>query len=135
MLHGFAIVGLFIIVGILFIFGALFIGRFLRPNNPEKVKSEIYECGEVPVGPSWVNFNIRFYLFALIFVIFDVEAALMFPVVAVFKRWVAGGRGMLALVEIFIFVIILFIGLIYVWKKRDLEWVKTVDRLSLIDKR
>ncbi len=135
MLHGFAIVGLFIIVGILFIFGALFIGRFLRPNNPEKVKSEIYECGEVPVGPSWINFNIRFYLFALIFVIFDVEAALMFPVVAVFKRWVATGRGMLALVEIFIFVIILFIGLIYVWKKRDLEWVKTVDRLSLIDKR
>lgn len=112
------------VIGVLFIFGALFVGRFLRPTNPNTVKGEAYECGEEAVGPAWINFNIRFYLIALVFVIFDVEAALMFPVAAVYKGWMGAGLGRLALVEIGLFVAILFTGLIYVWAKKDLEWVK-----------
>ncbi len=124
MLNDFALVLVFAILSVLFVFGALFAGRFLRPRNPNPVKGEAYECGEPAVGHAWINFNLRFYLMALIFVIFDVEAALIFPVTVVFKRWVATGRGMIALVEILLFVAILVIGLIYVWAKKDLEWVK-----------
>jgi len=126
MLSNFTLVLVFAILGILFIFGSLFVGKLLRPKNPYPVKGEIYECGESAVGPAWISFNIRFYLIALIFVIFDVEAALMFPVAVVFKKWVADGLGWIAFIEIVIFVAILVVGLVYVWMKRDLEWVKKV---------
>ena len=124
MLSNFAFVLIFLLVGILFVFVTLLAGRFFRPRNPNTVKSETYECGEPAVGPAWINFNIRFYLIALIFVIFDVEAALIFPVAAVFKKWNLSGMGIIALVEVLLFVLILVVGLIYVWAKRDLEWVK-----------
>lgn len=126
MLGDFALVLVFALLGVAFIFGALLVGRFFRPRNPNPVKSQVYECGEPVVGPAWVSFNIRFYLIALVFVIFDVEVALIFPVAAVFKSWIASGQGVLALVEIGIFVLVLFVGLLYVWAKRDLEWVKNV---------
>jgi NADH-quinone oxidoreductase subunit A len=71
-----------------------------------------------------MNFNIRFYLIALVFVIFDVEVAFVYPVAAVFRDWVLRGDGLFALVEIGIFLGILFLGLVYVWAKRDLEWLK-----------
>ena len=122
----FSLVLVFIITGVLFIFGSLVAGRFLRPKNPYPVKEEAYECGEKAVGQAWINYNIRFYLIALIFVIFDVEAALMFPVASVFKKWVEDGLGMVVLLELLLFVTILVIGLVYVWAKRDLEWVKKV---------
>ena len=124
MLSNFALVLVFLLVGALFVFVTLLVGRFFRPQKPNSVKAETYECGEPAVGPAWINFNIRFYLIALIFVIFDVEAALIFPVAAVFKNWNASGMGIIALIEILLFVFILVIGLIYVWAKRDLEWVK-----------
>ncbi|PIR16255.1 MAG: NADH-quinone oxidoreductase subunit A [Deltaproteobacteria bacterium CG11_big_fil_rev_8_21_14_0_20_49_13] len=126
MLQDFALVLTFAILGTVFIFGTLVAGRFLRPKNPNPVKSQIYECGEPVVGPAWVSFNIRFYLIALIFVIFDVETVLIFPVAAVFKKWIASGNGILALIEIGLFVLVLMIGLVYVWVKRDLDWVKNV---------
>ncbi|MFH0800404.1 MAG: NADH-quinone oxidoreductase subunit A [Pseudomonadota bacterium] len=124
MIGHFALVLVFLLVGTLFVFGALFAGRFVRPRSPSAVKGEIYECGEPAVGPAWINFNIRFYLIALIFVIFDVEVALIFPVAAVFKGCVASGRGAVALIDILLFVLILVAGLIYAWAKGDLEWVK-----------
>ena len=127
MLKDFALVLVFAILGGAFIFASLLAGRFFRPRNPNPVKSQIYECGEPAVGPAWVSFNIRFYLIALVFVIFDVEAALIFPVAVVFKKWIASGQGVLALAEIGIFIVILMIGLVYVWAKRDLEWVKNVS--------
>jgi NADH-quinone oxidoreductase subunit A len=102
------------------------LGALLRPSNPERSKLTTYECGEEVEGDSWINFNIRFYLVALIFLIFDVEVAFIYPVVAVFKEWVDGGRGLFALVEILIFVGILISGLVYVWRKGDLKWIKTV---------
>lgn len=126
MLKDFALVLVFALLAAVFVFATLLAGKFLRPKNPNPVKSEIYECGEPTVGPAWISFNIRFYIIALIFVIFDVEAALIFPVAVVFKKWIAGGRGVIALVEIALFVVILFVGLVYVWAKKDLEWVKKV---------
>ena len=102
------------------------LGALLRPSNPERAKLTTYECGEEVEGDSWINFNIRFYQIALIFLIFDVEVAFIYPVVSVFKEWVEGGRGLFALVEILIFVGILITGLVYVWRKGDLMWIKTV---------
>lgn len=102
------------------------LGALLRPSNPEKPKLTTYECGEVVEGNSWINFNIRFYVVALVFVIFDVEVAFIYPVVTVFKQWVADGRGLFALGEIMIFIGILVCGLVYVWTKGDLDWMKNV---------
>ena len=103
------------------------LGALLRPSNPERSKLTTYECGEIVSGDSWINFNIRFYLVALVFVIFDVEVAFIYPVVTVFRDWVEQGRGLFALVEILIFVSVLAVGLVYVWRKGDLQWIKTVS--------
>ena len=78
-----------------------------------------YECGELPEGSAWVKFNIRFYVIALIFLIFDVEIVFLFPWAVVFQD-----LGLLAFIEAFIFVLILVVGFVYVWAKGDLDWVK-----------
>ena len=126
MLFDFANVLVFIILGLGFVGVNLLIGRFLRPANPQARKLSTYECGEPASGSAWVNFNIRFYIVALIFIIFEVEIAFVFPVATAFRGWVDSGQGMFAFVEIFIFIAILFIGLVYAWVKGDLEWVKKV---------
>lgn len=100
------------------------LGALVRPSNPERVKLTTYECGETVEGSSWINFNIRFYVVALVFVIFDVEVAFVYPVVTVFRDWIEQGRGLFALVEIALFVAVLAVGLVYVWRKGDLEWMK-----------
>lgn len=100
------------------------LGLLLRPSSPNPVKLSTYECGEPPSGPAWINFNIRFYLIALVFVIFDVELAFVYPVVTVFRAWIARGQGVFALAEIAVFIGILAVGLVYVWVKGDLEWLK-----------
>ena len=104
------------------------LGALLRPSNPHPGKLATYECGEPPSGPAWINFNIRFYLIALVFVIFDVELAFIYPVAAVFRDWVTRGRGLFALGELAIFVGILAVGLVYVWAKGDLQWLKRLPR-------
>jgi len=100
------------------------LGLLLRPSSPTPGKLSTYECGEPTTGSAWINFNIRFYLIALVFVIFDVELAFIYPVVAVFRDWVGKGNGVFALVEITLFIGILAVGLVYVWAKGDLEWLK-----------
>jgi len=112
-------------VAALMVVGALLVGRFIRPHNPTELKTEAYECGEVPVGSAWSHFNIRFYVVGLIFIIFDVESALMFPVAVVFKKMNEIGRGGLVLVEVLIFLSVLISGLAYCWRKGDLDWVKS----------
>ena len=124
MLMAYAAVAAFFLVGIVFVLGALLAGKLVRPNNPYPKKLETYECGEQPIGPAWFNFNPRFYIIALIYIVFDVEIAFVYPVATVFKRWVDQGTGLFALVEIFLFVAILMLGLVYVWVKGDLEWLK-----------
>jgi NADH-quinone oxidoreductase subunit A len=102
------------------------LGALLRPSNPQTSKLSTYECGEPPSGPAWINFNIRFYLVALVFVIFDVELAFVYPVAAVFKTWVGDGQGAFAFAELGLFLVILMVGLVYVWMKGDLEWLKRI---------
>ena len=111
---------------------ALTAGHFLRPNHPEPAKSMIYECGEPPIGTGWMNFNPRFYLIALVFVIFEVDIALTFPVVAVYKEWIARSPrdGFIALVELLLFTFILVVGLVWVWVHGDLVWVKKLAQLE-----
>jgi len=122
----FANVLVFFIFTFIFVAALLGLASLLRPANPEPQKLTTYECGEPPTGGAWINFNIRFYLLALIFVIFDVEVAFVYPVAAVFKDWVNQGRGLFALAEVALFLLILFVGLVYVWAKGDLEWLKRV---------
>ncbi len=113
----------------------LLVGKLIRPNNPSPVKNQAYECGEDPVGSAWSVFNMRFYVTGLIFIIFDVESALMFPVVAVFKQLNDIGLGGLVFIELFLFILILSSGLAYCWRKGDLDWVKSYHTEKGQDKR
>ena len=97
----------------------LFVQSLLAPSKKSKEKLETYECGEESEGSAWLQFNIRFYVIALIFLIFDVEVVFLFPWAVVFKD-----LGILAMVEMSIFLVILIVGLAYVWVKADLDWAK-----------
>lgn len=114
---------LFLVVAFLFLAFLIFLSHLLQPKGiPGEGKYLPYECGEIPEGSAWVRFNIRFYVIALIFIIFDVEIVFLFPWAVVFKR-----LGTFAFIEGLIFIGILIVGLAYVWKKDDLEWVKASD--------
>ncbi len=105
-----------------------FANRLIAPHNPTPEKLTSYECGEEPTGNAWLPFNSRFYVIALIFLLFDVEMVFVFPwatvfgsheIIAVDARW-----GWFSLAEMFIFLGILILGLVYVWCKGDLDWIK-----------
>ncbi len=119
MLSQFGTVFFFIVFSLVFLTIAMLASRILRPSNPNDEKLSTYECGEEPVGSAWVQFNIRFYVVALVFLIFEVEIVFLFPWATVFKQ-----LGLFAFVEMMIFVFILVVGLAYVWVKNDLEWDK-----------
>jgi NADH-quinone oxidoreductase subunit A len=128
-LSDFGIILLFLIGGAIFILIGLFTARLIRPHRPNAEKLATYECGEEAVGSSWVQFNPRFYVIALIFIIFDVELAFMFPWAVVFGRRdlieaTDGLWGWFALVEMFLFIAILALGLAYAWVKGHLDWIK-----------
>jgi NADH-quinone oxidoreductase subunit A len=110
---------IFVLVGAILIAFALFLQKLIAPSRPSKEKMSTYECGEVPEGSAWVQFNIRFYVIALVFLIFEVEVVFLFPWAVVFKE-----LRLLAFVEMAIFLLVLIVGLIYVWRKGDLDWVK-----------
>jgi len=123
----FSIIFVFIALGIGFVFIALVLGSLIRPRRIEHKRNETYECGETPVGIGWYNFNPRFYMLALVFLIFDVEVVVTFPVIAVLRGWAQAGNGVLAFIEILIFIIILVTGLIFLWARGDLEWIKKLE--------
>jgi NADH-quinone oxidoreductase subunit A len=106
----------------------LVLTKLARPSQPSPAKNSTYECAEAPASPAWFNFNPRFYVIALIFLIFDVEVAFTYPVAVVFRRWSALGHGAVAFTELFVFVGILLVGLAYVWVKGDLEWIRRLRR-------
>jgi len=108
-----------VILGIVMVAIPLLIQKLIAPSKKSKDKLQTYECGEEAEGSAWLQFNIRFYVIALIFLIFDVEIVFLFPWAVVFKE-----LGLLALIEMGIFLIILIAGLAYVWVKADLDWVK-----------
>ncbi|MBU2502977.1 MAG: NADH-quinone oxidoreductase subunit A [bacterium] len=126
----YATVLIFILVGFVFAGIALGVAKLLRPSNPSPAKLTTYECGELPTGSSWVRFNVRFYLVALFFIVFDVEVIFLYPWAVVFKQlYPVPQLGALVFWEMIIFLAILSVGLAYVWVKGDLAWVKKlVDR-------
>ncbi len=123
MLSQFGIILLFFIFAAMFVVGGMFGARLLRPSRPNDEKLSTYECGEEPIGDSWVKFNVRFYVIALIFLIFDVEVVFLFPWALVYQK-----LGMFAFIEMMIFLAILVAGYIYVWVKGDLDWDKPRPR-------
>ncbi|WP_423225901.1 NADH-quinone oxidoreductase subunit A [Candidatus Amarolinea aalborgensis] len=116
-LETYAFVGILSAVGIGFPIVGLLVAWLLRPKKPNPIKKSTYECGVETMGDTWVQFKAQYYLFALIFVIFDIEAVFLFP-------WaVAYGRlDLWALLEVVIFIVILVGGLAYAWRKNALEW-------------
>lgn len=128
MLVAYATILAFALVAVGFVLVSLVAGKLLRPKFTSEATLETYECGEAPVSQAWFNFNPRFYVVTLIFIVFDVEIAFVFPVAVVLKRWVAAGYGAFAALEIGLFMAILLVGLAYVWKKGDLEWIRALRR-------
>jgi len=110
-------VALFMIVGAIIPIGAIAAGFIFSPKKPNPIKQSAYECGIEPVGDVWVQFKAQYYIFALVFLVFDVEAVFLFP-------WAVklGQLGMYAVVEGIIFISILIVGLVYTWRKGMLEW-------------
>jgi NADH-quinone oxidoreductase subunit A len=147
----------FVAVGAVFLFANLLVGRFVRPSKPSPEKGEVYECGEQPIGSAWVQFDLRFYVVALLFVIFDVEVAFFFPWAVVFgsatqmgnenlpaeQRVIAAQHldpaattapdpaaaqvfAQFAFLELLVFFGILLVGFAYLWRRGDLDWVRSL---------
>ena len=117
------------IIGAVLVCATIFLAKIIAPNKPNPIKQSTYECGEDAVGTSWTQFNPRFYVIALIFLLFDVELIFVFPWATVFgnadliaadSRW-----GWFTIIEMALFLFILILGLVYVWVRGDLNWIKT----------
>lgn len=137
MISDFGSILLFLIAGIVFLVAMLAIARLIRPARPNEEKLSTYESGEEPVGNANVQFNIRFYSIALIFLLFDVELVFLFPWATVFGQesliQETNGRwGMFALLEMFLFIGILALGLAYAWRKGHLDWVRPQAKVTHI---
>ncbi len=117
-------VGLFLLLVVGFVATTLVIARLIAPSRrTSQAKGQIYETGEVTVTDPWRPFPVRYYVFALLFLIFDVEAAFLYPWATIYKDYIAQGMGLYMFVEVAIFVFILVVGLTYAWKKGALKWV------------
>jgi NADH-quinone oxidoreductase subunit A len=128
MLTDFGYILLFIIAGLVLLGVVLTVAKFLRPNNPNEEKLSTYESGEEPLGNANIQFNVRFYVVALIFVLFEVELLFLFPWSVVFgsKELIEqtnGAWGWFAMAEMTVFIGILILGLAYAWAKGYLDWV------------
>lgn len=117
----FVVISIFFILGIALPIVALMVGSWLRPHRPTKAKQITYESGVDPTGDSWVQFHVRYYLFALLFVIFDVEAVFLYPWAVVYDT-LRANLGLFALYEMLVFLFFLVVGLVYAWRKGVLEW-------------
>jgi len=118
LLNQYVFIGIFAIIAILFPIIALALAFVVRPKKPNPIKCSTYECGLETVGETWVQFRVQYYIYALVFVIFDVETVFLYPWAVAYNK-----LGLFALVEMFIFLGILVGGLAYAWRKGALEWV------------
>lgn len=127
MLFNFANVLIFVIVGCVFVVLNLTVSRLLQTKLFSGEKYIPYECGEDPVGDTRIKFNTRFYVIALIFLIFDVEVVFLLPWAVVFRSMINQGIGHIVFLEMLVFITILLVGLAYVWSKGDLEWIRSTQ--------
>lgn len=109
--------GVFLLVAIVFPVLPIVLAKFVAPRKPSKIKNATYECGLESKGDAWIQFKAQYYVYALIFVIFDIETIFIYPWAVAFKQ-----LGLFALIEMLIFIGILAIGLAYAWRKNALEW-------------
>ncbi|RME46671.1 MAG: NADH-quinone oxidoreductase subunit A [Chloroflexi bacterium] len=117
MLENYGLIGILAIIAIVFPFVGAGLAWLIRPKRPDPIKNSIYECGMETIGETWVQFRAQYYLFALIFVVFDIEAMFLFPFAVAYDR-----VGLFAVFEAILFVVMLAVGLLYAWKKQALEW-------------
>ena len=117
MLHEFANVGLLLFCALLFPLLALGTAFFIRPKKPSAEKAIPYECGVDTVGETWVQFRISYFLYALVFILFDIETVFLYLWAIEYQQ-----LGLFALIEMFIFLFILLLGYVYAWQKGALEW-------------
>ena len=129
MITEFGKIFIFILIAVIFVAVTILFSKLIRPARPTKEKLMTYECGENALGSPWVKFNIRFYVVALIFLIFDVEVVLLFPWALTYQSYGIGGF----LVGI-IFLLVLGLGMAYEWRKGDLEWERPVIKPPVLDK-
>lgn len=128
-LSAFGEILLYIVGGILFILISFFVSSLLRPNRPNPQKLSTYESGEEAISAAWTQFNIRFYIIALIFLLFEVEILFLFPWTTIFARKdlieeTNGAWGWFSVIEVVVFILILALGLAYAWVNGHLDWVK-----------
>jgi NADH-quinone oxidoreductase subunit A len=116
LLSDYIFIGIFVVVAIIFPFVALGLAWLLRPKKPNPVKTETYECGVQTIGDTWVQFRAQYYIYALVFVVFDIEAAYLFPWAVAYHK-----VGLWALFEAIVFLAILTVGLVYTWRKGALQ--------------
>ncbi len=116
--NSYMIIGIFLLLGILLPVVALTLGKLLRPHKPSEAKKTTYESGIEPYHDANIRFHARYYMFALLFVIFDVETLFLYPWAVAYDK-----LGLFALIEMFIFAAMLLIGLVYAWKKKVLQWL------------
>ncbi len=129
MLTEFGKIFVFFLLGAIFVAIGLFTAKLIRPSRPSKEKLKTYECGENPVGTPWVKFNIRFYVVALIFLIFDVEVVLLFPWALAYRDY-----GIYGFLVGIIFLLVLALGMFYEWRKGDLQWERPEPNIPYLKK-
>lgn len=117
-LAAYALLGILLVVAIIFPIGGLVTSFLIRPHRPGRIKRDTYECGLQTIGETWVQFRVQYYIYALVFLIFDIETIFLIPWAVAYNQ-----LGLFSLVEMFIFLALLLGGLIYAWKKGALEWV------------
>jgi NADH-quinone oxidoreductase subunit A len=126
---------LFLVGGVVFLLVSLLVAKLIRPNRPNEQKLSTYESGEEPISSAWTQFNIRFYIVALIFILFEVELIFLFPWATVFSRKelideTNGLWGWFSFAEMVIFILVLALGLAYAWVNGLLDWVKPEQKPS-----
>jgi NADH-quinone oxidoreductase subunit A len=118
LLDEFSFIGVLLVVSAAFSAIALVAAWLIRPKRPNPIKADTYECGMETVGTSWVQFKVQYYIYALVFVVFDVEAVFLFPLAVAFNQ-----LKLYMVLEMVLFIFILAGALLYIWRKGVLEWV------------
>ena len=115
--YSYLFLGLFLLVAIVFPLLPILLAKVVSPKKPSSIKNATYECGMETVGETWIQFRVQYYLYAILFVIFDIETIFVYPWAVAFNK-----LGLFAFIEMILFIAILSVGLVYAWRKKVLQW-------------